>query len=170
MKAVPTIWVSWFVQACYENIVFINLHTTVKDCKSVHYSTVLRAFIPNRKKKLPRNNPRTLANFHKNDGSWCVARHFAFELCLSKKMMHMSPPWVGKMMGKMIWIKVTGYLCFKIRPLLHISFNNYVARPSFKNLRGVFLTKWPSMSKVSELKLKVSPKKKPKKKPQQTRP
>ena len=43
--------------------------------------------------------------------------------------------------------KVTRYLCFKIRPLLHVSVNNYVARPSFKHLRG-FLTKWPRMPKV----------------------
>ncbi len=34
--------------------------------------------------------------------------------------------------------KITRYLCFKIRPLLHVSLNNFVARTSFKNLRGIF--------------------------------
>ncbi len=29
-------------------------------------------------------------------------------------------------------------LCFKIRPLLHVFLNNCVARPSFKNLKGIF--------------------------------
>ncbi len=33
----------------------------------------------------------------------------------------------------------------RIRPPLHVSFNNYVIRPSIKNLRDNFLTKWPRM-------------------------
>ena len=36
----------------------------------------------------------------------------------------------------------------KIRPLLQVSLNNFVIKPSFKNLRDNFLTKWPRMSKV----------------------
>ncbi len=44
-------------------------------------------------------------------------------------------------------LKVTRYICLRIRPPLHVSLNNFVARPSFKNLRTVFLTKWPRMSK-----------------------
>ncbi len=36
----------------------------------------------------------------------------------------------------------------KIRPPLHVSPNNSVARPSIKNLSDNFLTKWPKMSKV----------------------
>ena len=35
-------------------------------------------------------------------------------------------------------LKVTRYICFKIRPLLHVSLSNFVARPSFKTLIGVF--------------------------------
>ena len=37
----------------------------------------------------------------------------------------------------------------KIIHPLHVSLNNFVYRPSFKNLRDDFLTKWPKMSKVS---------------------
>ena len=36
----------------------------------------------------------------------------------------------------------------KIRPPLHVSHNNSVIRPSFKNMRDNFLTKWPMMPKV----------------------
>ena len=36
----------------------------------------------------------------------------------------------------------------KIRPPLHVWLNNSIARPSFKNLRDNFLTKWSRMPKV----------------------
>ncbi len=52
----------------------------------------------------------------------------------------------------LVLLKVTRYLCFKIRPLLHVSLNNFVARPSVENLRVLFLTKWPRMSKVTHFK------------------
>ncbi len=39
-------------------------------------------------------------------------------------------------------------VCCKNRPPLHVSLNNFVTRPSFKNLRDKFLTKWPRISKV----------------------